>query len=98
VLYVTVKGKVNEETGFIINLKELSRIIKEFVFDLVDHKNLNLDVEFLKGQITSSENFAKAIWEQLETPIKENGGVLAKIILEETENNIVEYYGGKEPY
>jgi 6-pyruvoyltetrahydropterin/6-carboxytetrahydropterin synthase len=98
VLYVTVKGKVNEETGFIINLKELSRIIKEFVFDHVDHRNLNLDVEFLKGQITSSENFAKAIWKQLETPIRENGGVLAKIILEETENNIVEYYGGKEPY
>ena len=98
VLFVTVKGRIGDDTGFVINLKQLSRIIKDYVFDLVDHKNLNMDVDFLKGQITSSENFAKAIWDQLDQPIKESGGKLAKIVLEETQNNIVEYYGGQQPY
>lgn len=97
-LYVTVKGAIENDTGFVINLRILSKIIKEYVYDLVDHKNLNLDVDFMKDKITSSENFAKAIWEQIEQPIKENGGCLAKVVLEETENNIIEYYGGAEPY
>lgn len=96
-LFVTVKGEIENDTGFVMNLRVLSKIIKDYVYDLVDHKNLNLDVDFMKGKITSSEVFAKAIWDQLEGPIKENGGALAKIVLEETENNIIEYYGGSEP-
>lgn len=93
VLYVTVSGKINAETGFVINLKNLSRIIREKVIDRVDHKNLNVEVDFMKGKIVSTENVAVAIWEQLEPDIKRMGCDLFCIKLEETENNYVEYYG-----
>ena len=92
-LHVTVKGEVNPETGFVINLKELSDAIKNYVTDKVDHKNLNLDVEFMKGLMTSTENLAIQIWKQLEEPVKKMGGQLHCIKLHESENNSVEYYG-----
>jgi 6-pyruvoyltetrahydropterin/6-carboxytetrahydropterin synthase len=98
VLLVTVKGKPDPLTGFVMNLKNLSAIIKEHVIEALDHKNLNLDVPFLSGIMASTENLSIAIWNQLEKPIAEDGGVLAKIKLIETENNFVEYYGGKEPF
>ena len=98
VLLVTVKGKPDPLTGFVMNLKNLSAIIKEHVIEALDHKNLNLDVPFLNGIMASTENLSIAIWNQLEKPIAEDGGVLAKIKLIETENNFVEYYGGKEPF
>lgn len=97
-LFVTVKGVPNEETGFIIDLKELSRIIKRDVIESLDHKNLNLDVPYLTGILPSTENLIIKIWEILEAPIKEAGGTLAKLRLEETENNFVEYFGGSEPF
>lgn len=97
-LFVTVKGKPSEETGFIIDLKVLSTIIKREVIDHLDHRNLNLDVPFLKGVMASTENVAIKIWELLEDKIKLAGGELSKIKLVETENNFVEYFGGKEPF
>jgi 6-pyruvoyltetrahydropterin/6-carboxytetrahydropterin synthase len=97
-LYVTVKGKPEINTGFVINLKTLSNIIKENVIEPLDHKNLNLDVPFLVGMMASTENLAIAIWEQLEEDVLKHGGELAKIKLIETENNFVEYFGGKEPF
>lgn len=97
-IYVTVKGKPHADTGFVINLKELSQIIKEKVVEPLDHKNLNLDVPFLTGILASTENLAIEIWKQIELPIKETGGELVKIKLDETENNYVEYFGGKEPF
>ncbi len=93
VLFVTVKGTVNPQTGFLVNLKELSKVIKAHVIEPMDHKNLNLEVPFLTGKIISSETIAMAIWEQLETPIAEMGVTLYRIRLEETENNFVEYFG-----
>ncbi len=93
-LYVTVKGKVSPETGFLVNLKDLSKIIKEKVIEKVDHKNLNLEVDFMKDRIVSTENLAIAIWEQLETPVKNIGGELYCVKVEETENNYVKYFGG----
>ena len=60
-LFVTVKGQVNEETGFVVNLKDLAKIIKEKVVDKLDHKNLNLDVDFMKGKMASTEVLAIAI-------------------------------------
>lgn len=92
-LYVTVKGDLNPETGYVVNLKTLSKIINENVIDLVDHKNINLEVEFMKGRIASSENLAIAIWDQLEPLIKSLGIQLHCIKIEETENNIIEYFG-----
>lgn len=97
-IYVTVKGKPSPETGFVINLKDLSDIIKEEVIEPLDHKNLNLDVPFLEGILASTENVVIKIWERIEKPILNAGGELAKIKLVETENNFVEYFGGKQPF
>lgn len=97
-LWVTVKGVPNKDTGFVMNLKTLSKLVKDLVIEALDHKNLNIDVPFLKGVMASTENVAIAIWEILEVPIRKEGGELAKIKLEETENNFVEYFGGKEPF
>ncbi|MBN1339452.1 MAG: 6-carboxytetrahydropterin synthase [Bacteroidales bacterium] len=92
-LYVTVKGDVNPETGFIINLRDLSRIVNEKVIDKLDHKNINMEVDFMKGRLVSTENIAVAIWEQIEPEIKALNAELFCIKLVETENNYVEYYG-----
>ncbi len=97
-LIVTVKGTPNPDSGFVINLKDLSKIIKTEVVDIFDHKNLNLDVDCMKDILASTENMVIKIWEILEQPILIAGGILAKIRLEETENNFVEYFGGNEPY
>jgi len=94
-LHVTVKGEVDPETGFVIDLSKLSDIMKKEVIDHVDHKNLNVDVDFMQGLMTSTENVAIAIWDRLSGPIREIGGELHKVKLQETENNFVEYYGGK---
>ena len=97
-LFVTVKGVPDENTGFVMNLKTLSQILKEKVIEPLDHKNLNLDVPFFKGKMESTENLAIAIWDEIYDIIAKNGGELAKIKLVETENNYVNYYGGKEPF
>lgn len=97
-IYVTVKGLPNPDTGFVINLKDLSQIVKDEVVEPLDHKNLNLDVPFLKGMLASTENIVIQLWEKIKEPIAIAGGELAKIKLVETENNYVEYFGGAEPF
>lgn len=97
-IYVTVKGIPNPDTGFVINLKDLSQIIKTEVVEPLDHKNLNLDVPFLKGMLASTENVVIQVWDRIKTPIEKAGGELVKIKLVETENNYVEYFGGNEPF
>ena len=92
-LFVTIKGKLNKETGFLVNLKDLSTIIKENIIDKIDHKNLNLDVDFMKDKMPSSENLVIEIWKQLEPELLKIGVKLHCIKLTETENNFVEYYG-----
>ncbi|MEZ5083957.1 MAG: 6-carboxytetrahydropterin synthase [Bacteroidales bacterium] len=92
-LYVTVKGSVNPETGFVINLKDLSKLIKTKIIDKVDHKNLNIEVDFMKDKIVSTENVAIAFWHELKDDIRNNGAELHCIKLVETENNYVEYFG-----
>jgi 6-pyruvoyltetrahydropterin/6-carboxytetrahydropterin synthase len=92
-LFVTVKGEVNADTGFVVNLKDLSKIIKEKVIDKLDHKNLNLDVDFMKDKMASTEVLAIAIWEELEVNIMQLGATLHCIKVQETENNFVEYFG-----
>jgi 6-pyruvoyltetrahydropterin/6-carboxytetrahydropterin synthase len=93
VLYVTVKGELNHETGFVVNIKHLSKIIKENIITKLDHRNLNMDVDFMKGKMASTENLVIGIWEKLEPIINALGIQLHKIRIEETENNFVEYYG-----
>jgi 6-pyruvoyltetrahydropterin/6-carboxytetrahydropterin synthase len=92
-LFVTVKGEVDPETGFLINLKELSRIINEFVLVKLDHRNVNLEVDFMSGKLASAENLATGIWEELEKPVAEAGAQLHSVKLFETERNFVEYFG-----
>ena len=92
-LFVTVKGEVNADTGFLVNLKDLAKIIQEKVIDKLDHKNLNLDVDFMKDKMASTEVLAIAIWEKLEVNIMQLGATLHCIKVQETENNFVEYFG-----
>lgn len=94
-LMVTVKGEVNPETGFVMDLKTLSRILDETVLQKLDHRNINLEVDFMKGKLASTENLAIAMWNELEPRIKEHGANLHRVRIEETENNIFEYYGVK---
>jgi 6-pyruvoyltetrahydropterin/6-carboxytetrahydropterin synthase len=92
-LHVTLKGEPDPETGFIFNAKTLGDIIKEVIIEKVDHKNLNMDVDFMAGKFTSAENLAIGIWNELK-PVLENGRVAmhcVKII--ETPKIYVEYFG-----
>lgn len=90
-LEVTVAGEPNEETGFVIDLAELKRILHEKVIEKCDHRNLNVDVDFMQGIMPSTENFVVEIWHQLEGSLP--SGRLHKIRLEETNHNSAEYYG-----
>jgi len=92
-LFVTIKGNVNPETGFLMNLVDLKSIIRKKIISKVDHKNLNLEVDFLNGKFTSTEVIAISIWNELEIEIKEKGAILHCIKITETENNSVEYFG-----
>ena len=94
-LFVTVKGEINPETGFVVNIKLLSKIIKENIISKIDHRNINIDVDFMKGKLASTENLAIGIWDQLEPLIKVLDIELHCIKLMETENNYIEYYGNK---
>ena len=91
-LYVTVKGNPDPETGFVYDVKKLSQLIKSQAVDKLDHKNLNLDVDFMAGKLCSTENFAIAIWEQL-APHLPSSVELHCIKLYETPRIYVEYFG-----
>jgi len=92
-LFVTVKGEINPETGFLVDLKWLKEIINVQVIDELDHKNINLDVSFMAGKLASTENLAIAIWDILFPHIEGSGAHLHSIKIYETENNMVEYFG-----
>ena len=93
-LFVTVKGHPAEDTGYVCDLKELSDLIKEHITEKLDHKNINLDVPFMKGVMASTENLVLAMWEILDPIIKkELNCKLHGIKLYETRNNFAEYYG-----
>jgi 6-pyruvoyltetrahydropterin/6-carboxytetrahydropterin synthase len=93
ILWVTVKGEINNETGFVTNLSDISSIIKSQVLDKIDHKNLNEDVDFMKGKLSSTEVVAMEIWKQIEKPINDLGCKLHCVKIQETEKNFVEYFG-----
>jgi 6-pyruvoyltetrahydropterin/6-carboxytetrahydropterin synthase len=92
-VFVTVKGPVDPDTGYCMDLKVLSDLLEDKVISKMDHKNLNLDVDFMKGMMTSAENIAIVIWEQIEAEIAAAGCSLHSVKLYETENNFVEYFG-----
>lgn len=94
-LYVTLEGTPDPETGFVMDLKKMSTIIKTYVVDVLDHSNINLDVPFMAGKMASTENIAMGIWEQLEAHLTAENYRLYSIKLYETERNFVEYFGPK---
>lgn len=94
-LFVTVEGDINPETGFVVNLKTLSNLVNKLIIEKLDHKNINLEVDFMSGKLASTENLAKAIFEQLEASIQKLGVNLYSIKINETENNSAEYKGNK---
>ena len=91
-LFVTVKGNPDPDTGFLFDVKKLSTIIKQEVIEKLDHKNLNVDVDFMQGKMCSTENLAIEIWKQLEphipAPVK-----LHCVKLYETPRIYIEYFG-----
>jgi 6-pyruvoyltetrahydropterin/6-carboxytetrahydropterin synthase len=91
-LHVTVKGEPNAETGFVYDAKKLSIIIKEHVTDVLDHKNLNVEVNFMKDKICSIENLVIGIWNQLK-PQMPSDVILHSLKLYETDRIYVEYFG-----
>ncbi len=93
-LFVTVKGEPDPDTGFLVDAKKLSIIINEHVVDKLDHRNLNLDVDFMQGKMCSSENLVIEIWNQLR-PHLPDSVQLHCIKLYETPRIYVEYFGGK---
>jgi len=92
-LEVVIAGEVDRDTGFVMDLQELKEIMKKNIIENVDHKNLNIDTNFMKGIIPTSENIVLAIWNELKNKI--NKGKLYSVKLFETENNYFEYRGGE---
>jgi 6-pyruvoyltetrahydropterin/6-carboxytetrahydropterin synthase len=93
-LHVTVKGTPDPDTGFVFNAKTLGVLIKDYIVEKIDHRNLNMDVDFMVGKFTSAENLSIGIWDQL-TPHLPEGVQLHCIKLYETPRIYVEYFGGK---
>lgn len=93
ILFVTVRGEVKPELGYVMNLKTLKNLINTHVIAQLDHMNINTQVSFMKGKLASTENIAIAIWDVLEAHIINEGAELHCIKIAETENNFIEYYG-----
>lgn len=92
-LAVTVEGEVDPGTGYVLDLKDLREVVEELVIADVDHRNLNLDVEWLAGVNPTTENLVVSIWERLAGALPERVR-LCRLVLWETPRNYVEYEGG----
>ena len=91
VLEVSVAGDIDDRTGYVIDLGTVKRVVQETIIDHVDHRNMNLEVEFLRGMIPTTENIIVAFWRQL-APLLQPGR-LTRLRLWETENHYAEYEG-----
>ncbi|MFL2616987.1 MAG: 6-pyruvoyl trahydropterin synthase family protein [Flavobacteriaceae bacterium] len=91
-LIVKFEGEIDQDTGMVMDLSDLKKIIVREVEDVLDHKNLNLDIDYFKDKITSTENLAVFIWNKLNDTIELEGKL--SIVLYETPRNFVEYSGG----
>ena len=92
-LRVTVSGTPDPVTGFVMDAKVLSTIVKREVVDKLDHANLNLDTNWFTDVLPTTENLTLRIWEHLEQPIATAGYNLYRVRLYETENIYADYYG-----
>lgn len=90
-LDVAVAGEIDERTGYVMDLAELKRIVQREVIEKVDHRNFNLEVDFMRGLIPTSENIVVACWRVLAPQVAP--ARLKRLVLWETPNNYVEYEG-----
>ncbi len=93
ILWVTVRGELSDEQGYVMNITTLKQIILDKIICKLDHKNINLEVGFMKGKIATTENLAIAIWDELKPSVERDGIFLHCVKIQETENNAIEYYG-----
>jgi 6-pyruvoyltetrahydropterin/6-carboxytetrahydropterin synthase len=93
IMWVTIKGEPSAEHGFVMNINILKQIILDNIISKIDHKNINMEVDFMKDKIATTENLAISIWDELSPHIVKEGALLHCIKIEETENNSIEYYG-----
>jgi 6-pyruvoyltetrahydropterin/6-carboxytetrahydropterin synthase len=93
IMWVTIKGEPSAEHGFVLNINILKQIILDNIISKIDHKNINMEVDFMKDKIATTENLAISIWDELSPHIEKEGALLHCIKIEETENNSIEYYG-----
>lgn len=91
-LYVTIKGHPDPDTGFIFDAKQLGKLVQEQIIEKLDHRNLNEDVDFMKGKMCSIENLVIGIWNVLQ-PLLPPSAPLHCLKLVETAKIYVEYYG-----
>ena len=90
-LEISAEGEIDERTGYVLDLAKLKEIANREIIEKVDHKNMNLDVDFMKGKIPTAENIVVEFWKILEPAVKP--ATLTRLVLRETENNYVEYSG-----
>lgn len=93
VMEVTVAGEIDPAIGFVMDLTELKNLVEKEIINKVDHKNLNIDVPFMKDVLPSTENIAVTFWQQIESKINNSKRKLYSIRVEETVNNSVIYKG-----
>jgi 6-pyruvoyltetrahydropterin/6-carboxytetrahydropterin synthase len=87
-LDVVVAGKIDDASGYVMDLKRLSEVIYQQIIRDVDHRNLNTDVPWLEGLIPTAENLAVAFWERLQRELPE--GLLRSVRVSETDKNWAE--------
>ena len=90
-LEITVCGEIDPQTGFVMDLKELKELVNNEIIDKVDHKNFNMDVDFMHNEIPTTENIAVKFWDILKGKINNEHRNLFSVKISETENNVVEY-------
>ena len=92
ILDVTIKGEINPDSGFIVDIQDIKSIVSENVIDILDHSQIEKDIEWFKGKQPSTENLVLFIWEQISSKIKKPA-TLHKIKLRETPTIFTEYFG-----
>jgi 6-pyruvoyltetrahydropterin/6-carboxytetrahydropterin synthase len=91
ILDVSVKGEISPKTGYVMDLGALKDAVNREVIDKVDHRNLNIEVDFMKGRIPTTENIVVAMWDVIKPLVAP--ATLAKLVLWETQNHSAEYTG-----
>jgi 6-pyruvoyltetrahydropterin/6-carboxytetrahydropterin synthase len=91
ILDVSVRGEISAKTGYVVDLSRVKEVVTREVIDKVDHRNLNVEVDFMKGKIPTTENIVVAMWDVLKPAVAP--ATLERLVLWETQNNAAEYRG-----